>query len=283
MDSATYSLAPATKAIRDAAKYLVAAFGAIGAVLVSGLSLTALPAGAHPFLAAVGVGVAVLALALLIGLAVSVLTPKAITLGELARQEEAGIEPPVIGRLKADEGLFAGQGTDLRALHTKYVLTQKDRVEANEKYLRSPTEPNRTEMEAAGARAELVSEASGQVLEAAVLFQLEDRFSLRRRALMTLLALFVVAGAGIFAWASTAPPSDPSPHPRPELSTQRIWLEHLVATSGFRIERLEREAETASTPTTRTRVRRALIRQRRVQRRQERAVGQLMTAERDST
>src|SRR4051794_13293883 len=119
MDSAPYSLAPATKAIRDAAKYLVAAFGTIGAVLVSGLSLTALPAGAHPFLAAVGVGVAVLALALLIGLAVSVLTPKAITLGELAKQEEAHVEPPVVSRLKADEGLFAGQGTDLRALHTK--------------------------------------------------------------------------------------------------------------------------------------------------------------------
>jgi|SRR5215203_382426 len=272
MDSEpTNSLSVATKAIRDAAKYLVATFGAIGAVLVSGLSLTALPEGAHPVLAAVGIGGAVLALALLVGLAVSVLTPKAVTLGELVKIERKKPTASLIRRLKADEGLFAGHGTDLSALHTKYVAAMKERVEANERYLRDPTEPNRTEMEAATARAEVVSEASGQLLEAAVLFQLEERFSPFRRFLMTVLALCVVAGAGLFAWASTSSSSDPAPQSQQEQSVQRIWLGHLVATSGFRIERLEEEAERASSATARRRIGEALARQRRVHRQQERA------------
>jgi hypothetical protein len=272
------SLSTAAKTIRDAAKYLVATFGAVGAVLVSGLSLTALPAGAHPVLAAVGVAIAVLALALLIGLAIAVLTPKAITLGELAESERTGSNSSTISRLKADKGLFVGQETNLQTFHAKYVEALKGRVEAYEKYVGNPTEPNRTEMEAASSRAEIVSEASGQILETAVLFQLEERFSLRRRALMTVLALCVVAGAGLFAWAST---SSSEPEAGQELPTQQIWLEHLAATSGFRIERLEREAENATSPAAQLRIGKALTQQSQVHRKQELAIEKLATQDPD--
>jgi hypothetical protein len=276
MDSeASNPLSDAAKAIRDAAKYLVATFGAIGAVLVSGLSLTAMPSGASPVVAALGIAGAVLALALLIGLAISVLTPKAITLGGLAELEEAGSSDSVVERLKADEALFAGQKTNLKAFHADYVQALKDRVQANEEYLVDPDEAHRTTMEIASSRAQVLNEASGQFLETAVLFQLEERFSLRRRALMTALALCVVAGAGVFAWASTSPSPDPEPQQAQEPSTERIWLEHLLATSGFRIERLEREAENASKPSAQRRVGRALALQRGVNRRQERVIEQL--------
>lgn len=271
-DETASPLAPASKAIRDAAKYLVAAFGAIGAVLVSGLSLTALPTGAHPVLAAFGIAVAVLALALLIGLAVSVIAPKSITMGELADCERTGSDSVTISRLKADEGLFAGQGTDLKAFHTKYVQALKDRIDKYEAYVEDPTEDNETAMEVASARAELATQASSQILETALFFQLEERFSPARRVLMTILALVVVASAGLFAWASTAS-SEPDPMQPP--STQRLWLEHLAATSDFRIERLEQEAERTPTPIAQIRIGKALARQEQVQSRQELAIDRL--------
>ncbi|HEY4812698.1 MAG TPA: pentapeptide repeat-containing protein [Solirubrobacteraceae bacterium] len=194
--------APA-QGIRDAAKYLIAAFGAIGAVLVANLSLTALPSGAHPLIAALAVGVAVLALAILVGMGVSVLTPKAVTLGKLAQEPNS----PVVKRLKDDEALFQGQGSDLVAFHKAYVEALTDRATAQDEYLKKVEPTTETKSRIADARVEFLDQAVSQVLEVAVFYQLQERFSVCRRTMMTALALIVVAAAGVFAWASAKPTS----------------------------------------------------------------------------
>jgi len=239
---ATSSVKQAAEGVRDAAKYLVAAFGAIGAVLVGGLSLTALPSGAHPLIAALAVGASVLALAVLIGLAVSVITPEAMTLGELAESKK----PSIINQLKKDEALFVGQGTDLAAFHRKYVQALNERAARQEEYLEEPNDDVRkAATEAAAARASFLDEAAGHILETADLYGVLGRFSVGRRLLMTALALVVVAGAGVFAWASAKPATSTANSKEQAYSQERIWLKHLIATSGYRIERLEEEREHA--------------------------------------
>jgi hypothetical protein len=264
--------APA-KAIRDAAKYLIAAFGAIGAVLVGGLSLSALPSGTHPLLAAVAVAVAVLSLALMIGLGVSVLTPEAITLGGLAEFERSGKRSWVVNRLKADEALFQGQPPDLDSFHQTYVQALRDRAQKQEEYLQGPDDSRRQASEVAAARAEFLNEAASQLLDTAVYYQLQDKFSPRRRTIMILLALVVVAAAGTFAWAAagSTPSADQQRSPQAEV----IWLDHLIATSGFRIERLQQEGENATNADAVDRIDRALALQRRAQRQEREALRDL--------
>lgn len=201
----TNPLAEPAKSIRDAAKYLVAAFGAIGAVLVANLSLSALPDGGHPVLAALFVGVAVLALALLVGMVVSVLTPEEATLGTLATLQERRPNAPVVQRLRADAELFQGQSADLRSLHDDYVAALDARAAAQMTYLGDPSADNEATSQLADARAQFLAEAVVQVLDVAVFYQLQERFSRTRRALMTALALVVVAAAAAYAWAVAKP------------------------------------------------------------------------------
>jgi hypothetical protein len=270
-------LKAATQGIRDAAKYLVAGFGAIGAVLVGGLSFTALPSGTHPVLAALAIAAAVLALAILIGLAVSVLTPEAVTLGQLANLEKKGLKSSVVERLKDDETLFVGQEANLETFHRAYAEALKARAVRQEAYLAHPDDAHKRATEVASARAEFLDEAAAHVLETANFFRVQERFSPYRRALMTVLALLVVAAAAVFAWASAAPASPPEPQKSgaSQYSSERIWLEHLVATSDYRIEKLDQEAENSSIPAVRMRVGSAEALQRRVQRRERNAIRDL--------
>lgn len=276
-------LGAATRGIRDSAKYLIAAYGAIGAILVAGLSLSALPSGGHPVVAALAVGVAVLALGLLVGMGVSVLTPEAITLGGLAELERRdGLKSPVVRQLKADEALFGGHEPKLDTFHRAYVQALRDRAEKQEQFLRTPDTVTKLARDIADARAQFLSEAVSQMLETAVFYQLQERFSPRRRQGMLALALVVVLGTGVFAWASAEP--SPREHPRDPGRAQfneRIWLEHLVATSGYRIERLELEAENASSRGVRNRVDRALALQIQVQARERDAIHALLAEEAD--
>jgi hypothetical protein len=130
-------LGKSAQGIRDAAKYLTAAFGATGAVLLANLSLSTLSAGAHPHIAACAVAMAVLALAALIGMTVSVLTPKQMTLGKLVRLEGKNPDHPLIAELKADPELFQGRDPGFQALSTAYIEALKKRIAAQDAYLAS--------------------------------------------------------------------------------------------------------------------------------------------------
>jgi hypothetical protein len=67
--------------------------------------------------------------------------------------------------------------------------------------------------------------------------------------------------------------ADPHPHQGSRYVSERIWLEHLIATSRYRIDRLEWEMEHAPTSAVRERVRAHLLAQRQVNRRERKALG----------
>ena len=147
----------------------------------------------------------------------------------------------------------------MSAFHKNYVRVLNDRAAKQEAYLENLDNDHKLKSEVASSRAQFLDEAASHVLEIASIYQLEERFSPRRRAGMALLALVVVAGVGVFAWASPAPPKAEAAHPQAQVHyRERIWLEHLIATSGYRIEKLEQEAEGAATVATASRVDRAL-------------------------
>ncbi len=214
------SLGDAEQRIRDAAKYLIATFGAVGAVLVSGLSLTALPTGSHPFLAAVAVFVAVLAIAIAVGLAIWVMVPDQMTLSQLTKLVDEAPTDDLSKFLTNSDELFGGLGTDLHGFRERYLEALKERAAAYEAYLSHPTEPRKKTSEVAAARAEFLNTTVGQLLDVAVFFQLKRRFS-TAFPIITAAALVVVIGAGGYAWASSKPASEKSKSAEPKTVTSQ--------------------------------------------------------------
>ncbi|MGA9283970.1 MAG: hypothetical protein WBV85_00850 [Solirubrobacteraceae bacterium] len=216
------SLGEAAQRIRDAAKYLVAAFGAVGAVLVAGLSLTALPSGEHPVLAAIAVFVAVVAIAFAIALVIQVLVPNQMTLSQLAKFVEDHPNDGLASFIGSNEELFGGQGTNLVDFRDQYVKALKTRADAFDEYLKAPEDlAKEAASEIASARTQFMDQAMGQLLEVAVFYQLKSRFS-RAFPKIGAAALLVVVCAAAYAWASSKPasPSPPSPAPSVTLVKQ---------------------------------------------------------------
>jgi len=204
--------------VRDAAKYLVAAFGAVGAVLISGLSLSALPNGRHPFVAAVIVVLAVIAITWAIVLIIRVIVPEELTLGRLATLEQQQPEDELVRFLSENEELYGGFGTNLAELHDNYLRALRDHAAAYENYLSvvgtdAAPESDRaaalSASEIASSRAEFLDPMVGKLLDVAVFYQLKRRF---RGAWpqVTLAAVVVALAAAGFAWASTKPKKQPA-------------------------------------------------------------------------
>jgi lysozyme family protein len=231
-DASPDPLSGPAASIRDAAKYLVAAFGAVGALLVANLSLSALPNGAHPWLAALAIAVAVVALAVLIGMVVSVLTPHDATLGTLAELQKRRPNDRVIQRLRGDPTLFQGQPANLVELRDTYAKALDARARAQMSYLASPTTAREQRSKIADARVQFLDQAVGQVLGIAVFYQLQERFSPMRRLVMTALALVVVAAAAGYAWAVAKPDPAPAAKPTPSAVVADYFAANLAAFRG---------------------------------------------------
>jgi hypothetical protein len=207
------SLGEAAQRIRDAAKYLIATFGAVGAVLVSGLSLTALPSGRHPILAAIAVFLAVLAIAAAIALVIQVMVPTQMTLSQLAKFTEDHPHDELAQFIGSNEELFGGQGTDVAEFRDRYVQALNTRAAAFEAYLDAPEDSAKeAASDIASARTQFMDQAMGQLLEVAVFFQLKRRFS-RAFPKIAGAALLVVVCAAAYAWASSKPASPSPPQP----------------------------------------------------------------------
>ena len=207
---ASGSLGEAAQRIRDAAKYLIATFGAVGAVLVSGLSLTALPSGRHPILAAIAVFVAVLALAAAIALVIQVMVPTQMTLSQLAKLTKDHPNDELAKFIGSNKELFGGQGTSVADFRDRYVEALDKRAKTFEAYLDAPQDSvKEAASDIASARTQFMSQAMMQLLNVAVFYQLKRRFA-RAFPMIAAAALLVVVCAAAYAWASSKPAS-PSP------------------------------------------------------------------------
>ncbi len=198
---------------RDAAKYLIAAFGAVGAVLVSGLSLTALPYGRHPVIAAIAVLVATFAIGVAINLVIRVVMPYHVTLSELAKLQQEHPDDKLIVYLNANRELFDGLGSDLVASRDRYLAGVDARAETYDRYIAAlkaqPQDPNavaetKTASEAASAQIEFLAPLMARLVQDAWSFRVQERFA-RVRRWIGAAALIVVGAAAVYAWASTAP------------------------------------------------------------------------------
>lgn len=221
-------LRDAAQRTRDAAKYLVAAFGAVGAVLVSGLSLTALPSGRHPVIAAVAVLVAVVAIITAVVLVIRVILPDVMTPSELAAIQQKDPNDKLIRFLNSNKELYGGQSPDLVSFRDRYAAALDKRAQGFDAYIaalsESPRNPatvaaTRKTSEVAAAQARFLDEVVQHLLEVAVFVRLQRRFS-RVWAPIAVAALVVVGAAAVYAWASTAPSkASPSPVPTPITTT----------------------------------------------------------------
>jgi hypothetical protein len=198
---------------RDAAKYLIAAFGAVGAVLVSGLSLTALPSGRHPVIAAIAVLVATFAIGVAINLVIRVVMPYRVTLSELAKLQQEHPDDELIVYLNANRELFGGLGSDLVASRDRYLAAVDARAGTYDRYIAAlnakPRDPNvvaetQNASEVASAEVEFLAPLVVGLVQDAWSFRVQERFA-RVRRWIGAAALIVVAAAAVYAWASTAP------------------------------------------------------------------------------
>ncbi len=231
---------------RDAAKYLIAAFGAVGAVLVSGLSLTALPSGRHPVIAAIAVLVATFAIGVAINLVIRVVMPYRVTLSQLAKLQQEHPDDELIVYLNANPELFDGLGSDLVASRGRYLAAVDARAETYDRYLEAlkaqPQDPNavtdtRTASEAASAQIEFLAPLMARLVQDAWSFRVQERFA-RVRRWIGAAALIVVVAAAVYAWASTAPAKardngkttivKQKVSPRPNCISYYLALDHLA-------------------------------------------------------
>ncbi len=219
---------------RAAAKWLVAAFAAVGAVLASGLGLSAAGtlSGNRLILALLGFTIAVLGVVAAISLIVGVLAPKPITLSELADLQLRATNGRVTAAEKALveyvqnhpallQGIAGDSGTAKSELIIKanenYDRALARRGSASETYFALAaelgTDDDRTKV--AQEKAE-VADSQAQTLHDTVrrLERLVDEqntiLSFRgRRIAVAVAAVFVAAGVATFAVASN-PPKAPS-------------------------------------------------------------------------
>lgn len=220
---------------RSAAKWLIASFAAVGAVLLSGLGLSGLGdlAGVDLAIALIAVSVAILSVVLAVILIADVLTPTPVTLKDLADVERArdkagaekDAESDLVQYIESNPSFFQGIGVDAKqgerliALDTAYRDALDERFRTSEQYWRltqeedpDPKEAKRagTELDVADARADTIHETVRRLERIASAQQTVQKLR-RRRTTLAFLALVVAASIAAFALASGS--SEPAKQP----------------------------------------------------------------------
>ncbi len=243
-------LTDAGQRTREAAKYLIAAFGAVGAVLVSGLSLTALPSGRHPVIAAIAVLVAVLAIAFAINRVISVILPDRVTLSDLARLQQNDPDDKLINYLSSNAELFGGLGSNLAASRDRYLAAVDARAQTYDDYIEALESDSdaiarrQSASEVASARVQFLAPLAAQLLEVAALYRLQERFT-RIRWPVAAAAVRVVGAVAVYAWASAAPRTTTGPKVVKELITKKVASAPNCVAYYLRLDRLADDEERA--------------------------------------
>lgn len=214
---------PATTQLRDVAKWLIAAFAAVATVMLAGTQLSSLGklSTDHPTrlaVAAVAAAVVVLATARSIYLLSTVL---AFDVSGMQGLLESAREQPMRGIVEADSGMRAGRSSVAHLLDDYRLARSAQRVamvlraglQREEAEHAEPPPELRARLDHA-RRLEKVADAEVQALRGSVQALIQLKGYLRVRARFDdvrggVMALAVLAAAGIIAFAWAANPAEP--------------------------------------------------------------------------
>jgi hypothetical protein len=205
----------------EVAKWLVAAFAAIGTSLVAGSQLSEIGEleGLRLFWAFLGIASALLGVALAIWVTVKVLMPQHASLARLARDEEKSAAGELV---KEDPDLLMGHGKKISELEASHDRALKAESEAWDQYDANPTDETRAAVDRAVAERKRIDDAVQTFLPIALYAEVRDKF---RAALAAMFAgaLLAAAGIALFAWA--AHPEEEKSEPSAEPAAAKIPIE----------------------------------------------------------
>ncbi len=222
----TGTLKEASERLRSSARWLIASFGAVGAVLVSGLSLSQFGhlAGHRFWWAVAGIVLAFLGIATAVGAAGSIVTQSFATLKDVRdhprkySDKSSGVDFAI-----PDEVLLGGFES-VGQLYDGYVDAIRDSVND---HLSSWEDPENTPLQgrgqASGERAIFIGAIQSNVLDLASYLRLKKAF---RRVWWVILAGsgVTVFGVVLYVWASTSPGKAVTAPPIPALTPVRIEI-----------------------------------------------------------
>lgn len=200
--------------VREAAKWLIAVFGAIAAILIAGTQFSNI--GSLPFswrlaTAIAGAVIALASIAFLIWVLLGVLMPSQVSLGDLARQARSEKGSPLVRYVEKNPEVLMGFGS-IRRLQRAYARALSRRHREVTRYYavltRSASEEDPATRQAE-ARAR-IADGTLTYIDGAVSYlakllsveQLRSTFGLRRQLLAFTAAAAAAVGIGLFAWAA---------------------------------------------------------------------------------
>lgn len=209
MDTATdKQVESAIDQTRSTAKWIIAAFAAVGASLIAGLQITGLGKleGQDLALAVAGLAVALSAVITAIVLVGRVLTPPLVLLDEVKEQ---------VGDLvEADRTLLKGQAGDLPTLLRRYETAYDDYVRLWTEAEKHPEDNDKRELaEAVGNELDGLEDAVNWLRSLALSQKVRKAFTGMLGPLIIIVA-FAAAGVAAFAYASNRPEAkaESTPH-----------------------------------------------------------------------
>ena len=204
-------LATASNTIRETAKWLIAAFAAIGVVLVAGSQLSSLGSikSLSPLLAIAisGVLLGLIGVGLAIWSAVGIMTPEHITLSHLIIDKNL---ENIRTFIEKDEDFLKKRVTKIADLKTQYLQALEDYHRKWDEHIGdlNDTPEGRAKRQSyilAKEKLFYISDIVQQVLAVAAYEYLRRNFRRARKFIFTG-GVIATVGIGLFAWAANSPP-----------------------------------------------------------------------------
>jgi Pentapeptide repeats (8 copies) len=212
--------------VRDAAKWLLAAFGAIATVLVAGSQLSSigeLDDGKRLTVAILGVVLALVGLGVASWLVLDIMMPSFASLSDVVRIDDKRESKQKLARRYPE--LLHGYDS-LAKLKKDYQRALKDRREKAFGNYKMPPTVSDDEVKAAGNRVVVIGQAVEAVENITAFQSLEDKLRRpARRVWLFALAAVVALGIGLFAWAAHPPETQAEPQQAP-VSLSGLHLVH---------------------------------------------------------
>lgn len=205
-DTSGSAYARGAERVRDAAKWLLGAFGAIAAVMVAGSQLSSIGSmddGKRLLVAILAAVVALAGLAIASWLILDIMLPSASSLTDIS---------PAIAKEIEDRPELLQGNESVASLKESYIQALQTRLDVVKKNYTIPPGASDVEVKAAGALVVVLGQAVQQVEGYAAYERLDDKLrDTPGRFLIFVLAGVVAAAIVLFAWAANPPEKPESP------------------------------------------------------------------------